>query len=133
MMGRISAKLEVVVGLLTILTGLLYLFRVFGPSESEVVTWGILAVILGGVIVLLRTNKYKLTNGIKMIFVFLLVLLQIPAIILWFLFNGSGISDGTPQSNFVAHWIFALPHMMIVFLGILLIVSLFKRNTALFN
>ena len=133
MMGRISAKLEVAVGILTFLTGLLYLFRVFGPTESEVVTWGILAVLLGGVLILLGTNKYKLTNFIKMIFVFLLVLLQIPAIILWFSFNGNGISDGTPQSNFVAHWIFAFPHMMIVFLGILLIVSLFKRNTALLN
>lgn len=132
-MGRISAKLEVAVGILTFLTGLLYLFRVFGPTESEVVTWGILAVLLGGVLILLGTNKYKLTNFIKMIFVFLLVLLQIPAIILWFSFNGNGISDGTPQSNFVAHWIFAFPHMMIVFLGILLIVSLFKRNIALLN
>jgi hypothetical protein len=129
MMVRSSAKLEITVGILTILTGLLYLFRVFGPTESEVFTWGILAVILGGVIVLLRINKYKLTNFIKMVLAFFLVLIQIPAIILWFSFHGSGISDGTPQSNFVAHWIFAIPHMMIVLLGVVLIVSLFKRNT----
>ncbi|MFC4411612.1 hypothetical protein ACFOZY_14385 [Chungangia koreensis] len=127
MMVRISAKLEVLVGILTLLTGLLYLFRVFGPTESEVITWGLLAVILGGVFVLLSTTKFP--NFMKMIVACLLVVIQIPAIILWVSFHGSGISDGTPKSNFVAHWIFAFPHMMIVVLGILLVFSLIDRKT----
>ena len=132
-MVRNSAKLESIVGVLTALTGLLYVFRVFGPTESEVVTWGILAVILGGCVVLLGININIITNFIKIGFVFFLVLIQIPAIILWFLFNGRGISDGTPPSSFVAHWIFAIPHMVIVLLGIILIISLLKIKMQLNN
>lgn len=58
------------------------------------------------------------------------MLIQIPAIILWLLFNGHGISDGSPPSSFVAHWIFAIPHLVIVLLGIILIKSLLKNKHA---
>lgn len=130
MMVRNSAKLESIVGVLTALTGLLYVFRVFGPTEQEVIAWGILAVILGGCVVLLGFNINITTNFIEIGLVFFLVLIQIPAIILWLLFNGRGISDGTPPSSFVAHWIFAIPHMVIVLLGIILIISLLKNKNA---
>lgn len=127
-MVRNSTKLEFALGASAIITGLLFVFRVFGPTETEVVIWGGLAVFLGSVIVLLSIINYKLINFIKMVFAFFLVVIQIPAIILWFLFHGSAISDGTPQSNFVAHWTFALPHMMIALLSVLLIVNLYKIN-----
>ncbi|MGB3261995.1 hypothetical protein [Paenisporosarcina sp.] len=104
---RNSAKLKILVGILTIFTGLLYVLGVFGPTESIVETWGLLAIILGGMVVYLGINKNKVSANVEMILVFLLMLIQLPAIILWFTFNGSGISDGTPPSNFVAHWMFS--------------------------
>ena len=128
-MVRNSAKLESIVGVLAALTGLLYVFRVFGPTEQEVIAWGILSVILGGCVVLYGINININTNFIEIGLVFFLVLIQIPAIILWLLFNGRGISDGTPPSSFVAHWIFAIPHLAIVLLGLILI-SLLKNKNA---
>lgn len=43
-----------------------------------------------------------------------LALLQGLPIVLWFLFHGSGISDGSPPSSFVAHWGFSLPHIALL-------------------
>jgi len=129
-MVRNSAKLESIVGVLAALTGLLYVFRVFGPTEQEVIAWGILSVILGGCVVLFGININIFTNFVEIGLVFFLVLIQIPAIILWLLFNGRGISDGSPPSSFIAHWIFAIPHMVIVLLGIILIISLLKNKNA---
>ncbi|WP_174730492.1 hypothetical protein [Mesobacillus harenae] len=123
------AKSEVLLGLVTLLTGLLYVLGVFGPTESIVVTWGLLALIIGGIVVFLGINKNGVSDFVKMAIVFFLVLIQAPVIFLWFTFNGSGISDGTPPSNFVAHWIFATPHLVISLIGIVVIGSLFKRNT----
>ena len=131
MMVRNSAKLESIVGVLAALTGLLYVFRVFGPTEQEVIAWGILSVILGGCVVLFGININIFTNFVEIGLVFFLVLIQIPAIILWLLFNGRGISDGSPPSSFVAHWIFAIPHMIIVLLGIILIISILKTTELL--
>ena len=131
MMVRNSAKLASIVGVLAALTGLLYVFRVFGPTESEVVTWGILAIFLGGCVVLSGISINIFANFVEIGLVFFLVLIQIPAIILWLLFNGRGISDGSPPSSFVAHWIFAIPHMIIVLLGIILIISILKTTELL--
>ena len=39
----------------------------------------------------------------------------LPAL-LWMLFHGRGISDGTPPAAFVAHWAYALPHLAVAFL-----------------
>ena len=130
-MVRNSAKLESIVGVLAALTGLLYVFRVFGPTEQEVIAWGILSVILGGCVVLFGININIFTNFVEIGLVFFLVLIQIPAIILWLLFNGRGISDGSPPSSFIAHWIFAIPHMVIVLLGIILIISILKTTELL--
>ena len=126
---RNSAKLEILVGVLTIITGLLIVLGVFGPTESIVDTWGLVAVIIGGIVVYLGINKNKVSVIVEMVLVFLLVLIQVPAIFLWFTFNGSGISDGTPPSNFVAHWMFVTPHLIIALIGMMVMVSLFKRIT----
>ncbi|RXT06988.1 hypothetical protein [Ammoniphilus sp. CFH 90114] len=121
--------LNILVGVLAILTGFLYVLRLFGPTESEVVSWRLLAVVIGGIVVFLGRIETKVTNFLQGAFVCFLVFIQVPPIFLWFAFHGSGISDGTPPSNFVAHWIFATPHIAIALLGIIVIVSLFKKNT----
>ncbi|MFP3920027.1 hypothetical protein U5N28_19680 [Lysinibacillus telephonicus] len=127
-MIKSSSKLEIVLGVLTALTGLLYLLQFFGQTESEVVTWGLIAVVLGGIVVFQGLIKDKVNNVIEGVLIFFVLLIQIPAILLWFIFSGSSISDGTPTSNFVAHWIFAAPHIVIALFALTLIVSLLRRR-----
>jgi hypothetical protein len=78
--------------------GLPYLMSAFGPTEAEVRVWGWLCLAL-------------VCAAIGM--------LQVPAALLWFLFHGSGISDGSPPSAFVAHWAYALPHLALLALSVL--------------
>lgn len=122
------SKLLFTLGVLTALTGLLYLFQVFGQTESEVVTWGLVALVLGGILVFHSLIKVKFNAAIENVLVFVVLLIQLPAILLWFTFSGSSISDGTPPSNFVAHWIFATPHIVIVLFAIIIILSLLRKN-----
>ncbi|MBE4907781.1 hypothetical protein IMZ08_06895 [Bacillus luteolus] len=126
-----TAKLEIFVGALAIITGFTYVLGVFGPTEAEVSDWGFFAAVLGGIMIYFRMNKSttKTSNLIKTVFAFLLLLIQIPAVILWFMFSGSGISDGSPASDFVAHWIYAVPHIAIIILGLLVILFMFTRKT----
>ncbi len=42
----------------------------------------------------------------------LVALLQVPPIILWFVFHGSGIADG--PSPFAAHWGYTIPHLTLL-------------------
>jgi uncharacterized membrane protein HdeD (DUF308 family) len=114
-------KLKITLGVLSILTGLIYVIGVFGPTESEVTSWGLLAMILGGMMVYFGIDKENKATFISILIAILLLAIQIPAIILWFMFTGSGISDGTPPSYFVANWIYATPHIVIFLLGLLFI------------
>lgn len=122
------AKLEIAVGVLTGLTGLLYFFGVFGRTESEVNDWAFLAFVLGGIFVFIGINKSKVNIYLKSLLILFLMLIQTPAIFLWFKYNGRPISDGTPYDPFVAQWIFATPHILIAVICTVLIVSLYKRN-----
>ncbi|MBM7553466.1 hypothetical protein [Thalassobacillus pellis] len=94
-----TAKLEITIGILTIVTGLLYVFKVFGETEAIVHTWGILAVFIGVIIICLGVFSQRITDLLAIILLFFLLLFQTPAIALWFIFHGSGISDGSPQSD----------------------------------
>lgn len=116
-------NVKVALGILSILTGLIYMLRLYGPTESEVATWGLIAAFLGGMVVYLALNPGKNSDiNLKAVVVFLSVI-QIPPIYLWFIFTGSGISDGTPQSPFVAHWLYSLPHVLIVLVGLFILFS----------
>ncbi|QOR66501.1 hypothetical protein IM538_22535 [Cytobacillus suaedae] len=130
-MAITTTKLEIIVGALAIITGFTYVLGVFGPTEAEVSDWGFFAAVLGGIMIYFGMNKptTKTSNLIKTVFTFLLMLVQIPAVILWFMFSGSSISDGSPASDFVAHWIYAVPHIAIIILGLLVIVFMFTRKT----
>lgn len=97
--------------------GLAYVFHAFGPTEAEVVTWGLVCVWLGGVLVvaslLLARSQHILANVALALGFSTLALLQLLPAGLWFIFHGRGISDGTPPSQFVAHWAYALPHLLL--------------------
>jgi len=118
-------------GVAVALLGLLYVLHAFGPTEAEVVTWGMVSICLGLVLALLSAmavpgNKasvrWLLLSGYTAAAV-----LQVIPILLWFLFHGSGISDGTPPSVFVAHWGYAIPHLVLLITSLMVVGSLFRR------
>ena len=110
------------IGAGSLFLGMAYVAHVFGPTEAEVVTWGKMSVGLGvalgiwGIIGgigpsgLVRVNAALLCGGSAV--------LQVLPIMLWVTFHGSGISDGTPPSPFVAHWGYALPHVALLVLSV---------------
>ena len=115
-------------GIGAILLGLLYIFHAFGPTEAEVVTWGWLSLYVGTCLILLcigigRSNKKAAKVFLSLGYI-VLVLFQVFPIILWFAFHGSGISDGTPPSAFVAHWLCALPHLVLLMVSLMVLYQL---------
>lgn len=113
-----------------ILLGLAYLLHAFGPTEAEVVTWGRISLFIGIVLVLLLVGlEYRHSVSIKVILGLgyaVLALLQVLPIFLWFAFDSIGISDGTPPSAFVAHWVYALPHLVLLSLSLVASYRLYK-------
>lgn len=107
----------------SILLGLPYPLGLFGPTEGEVAFWGIVSIVVGliglGVIVLVENYRTLLARiGIGVGYL-LIALLQVLPIQLWWQFHGRGISDGTPPSWFVAHWLFAMPHLLLLIAGLI--------------
>jgi hypothetical protein len=98
--------------------GLAYALHAFGPTEAQVVLWGWVSIWLGMALapltVGIRHSGSRVIKGIAGLGWGFVLLLQLPPILLWFAFHGSGISDGTPPSSFVAHWAYAIPHVGIL-------------------
>lgn len=109
-------RLTGITGLLSVAVGLPYILGLYGPTEAEVRTWGITAIILGcGILVFLVSGGLSITaKHILGSMLLIAALIQIPPILLWFIFHGYGISDGTPPSSFVAHWGFSIPHILVL-------------------
>ncbi len=119
-------------GIGAVLLGVTYIFHAFGPTEAEVVTWGEVSLYTGIVLTLLsvgigRSTKWIPRSILALGYLFL-ALLQVLPIFLWFTFHGTGISDGTPPSPFVAHWVYAIPHLVLLVIGIVVIVSAFRGD-----
>jgi len=101
-----------------VILGFVYIFNVFGPIDAAVVLWGQVSVGLGialGILTLTvgakRTMLCRLILGLGYT---VLVVLQIPPVILWIAYHGFGIERSGP---FVAHWGYAIPHMILFFLS----------------
>ena len=111
-------------GIGAILLGLPYIFHAFGPTEAEVVIWGRICLCMGVALLFsaigLGRSKKRLAKVALAFGYIVLALLQVPPVVLWFAFHGTGISDGAPPSTFVAHWAYSVPHL--VLLGTSLIV-----------
>lgn len=102
------------------LIGLPYMLRAFGPTEAEVVQWGRIALAAGLVLATLslalvliegRAAALRLVAALGYGF---LACMQVLPSALWPLFHGTGISDGSPPSAFIAHWAYALPHVALL-------------------
>lgn len=120
-----------IAGLGAVALGLLYANHTFGPTEAEVVKWGRIAIALGAVTAAiavvtawlpLAAIRLALAAGSTAI-----SLMQLPPVAAWFLFHGSGISDGSPPSAFVAHWAYSLPHLAVAVLGLAATVQLVRH------
>lgn len=119
-------------GVGAVLLGLPYIFHAFGPTEAEVVSWGEVSLYTGIGLTLLAVvigrSAKKLFRGVLALGYLFLALLQVLPIYLWFTFHGTGISDGTPPSPFVAHWVYAIPHVVLLIVGLAVIASVFKSD-----
>lgn len=112
-------------GILAILTGFPYVLSLYGPTEVEVRKWGYV-MLIGGVLTILISCIKETTKarGLKIFLVVFITFAQGPPIALWLAFHGSGISDGSPQTDFIAHWGFSIPHILIFILGVFAILSI---------
>ncbi len=110
-----------------------YILHLFGPTEAEVVMWGRVSLCLGVVLLVMSLafgDSTKPAAGFVLALGYgSLALLQGLPIFLWFAFHGSGMSDGTPQSAFVAHWAYAIPHVFVLMISLgVFILLVFKRH-----
>ena len=116
--GHFRIRAVLFCGFGAILLGLPYILHAFGPTEAEVVTWGEVSLCNGAVLLFLPLGLGRSTKRLAKVAVafshVLLALLQVPPVVLWFAFHGSGISDGTPPSTFVAHWGYSIPHLVLL-------------------
>lgn len=115
-----------------ILLGFPYIFGAFGPTEAEVQIWGVVSVGIGAFLGLLclaigRSNKWIAKVVLTLGYIFL-ALFQVLPIYLWFVFHGRGISDGTPQSAFVAHWGYSILHMALFVVAIAVPFVIFRSE-----
>ncbi len=113
-----------------VLLGLVYISGLSGPTESEVGLWGMLSLGAGVVLGYLYFSvgeSNRRTSDLLLALVFILVgLFQILPSMLWFEFHDLSISDGTPPSPFVAHWGYAIPHIVLL---VTCLASAFVINT----
>ena len=117
----------------SIALGLAYVHHAFGPTEAEVVLWGRISIWLGLTLFLLtvgfRHSKSRAVKGLLGLGWGIVALLQLPPILLWLALHGSGISDGTPPSAFVAHWAYAIPHVAVLAASAATVWSLLMQPT----
>lgn len=126
-------KILLVIGAVgAVVLGLVYVFRAFGPTEAEVVLWGWvsagLGIVLGLLVLAIKLEHAKFGRVILGAGYALLAALQIPPIVLWFAATGSGITDGTPPSPFVAHWAYAIPHLVLLLVGGACLYAILRRT-----
>ena len=124
--GGYILKLPVIItinGITSVVLGLTYITGIYGQVESEVAYWGIVSITIG----LFLVVGLKKIHSKKIIFVFvnlLLAAIQVIPIMLWFEYQGRAITDPTPGSSFNAHWLFSFPHIIVLLLSCITVVSL---------
>ena len=111
----------------SIILGYSYAYELYGPLESEVEHWGYFSEGLG---VFLFILAFLPTHSIwTLLILYICTVIQIPPIILWFIFHGGEITDYTYafSDQFVAHWAFSIPHITLLILC-LFILKLKRRD-----
>lgn len=119
--------LMLILSLGSAILGYSYAHEWYGTLESEVEYWGYFSEFLS---IALLINIFNSVQGLFMRFILrICLIIQIPPIILWFIFHGSRITDSPPtiSDQFVAHWAFSIPHIILLILT-LWILKLIKRD-----
>lgn len=100
--------------LLSIVTGLLYILDIYGPTEAEARFWGITSVGIGFLLIalILLGSKNKTQAAIEALTTGTVIMLQVMPISLW-----TTLDIYSDHSDFVPHPLFALPHVLLVILG----------------
>ncbi|HCF51542.1 MAG TPA: hypothetical protein DER60_14745 [Syntrophomonas sp.] len=113
----------------SILLGYSYAHELYGPLESEVELWGYFSEGLGASLLILA---FFTTHGIgTRLLLYIGTVIQIPPIILWFIFHSGEITDYPPafSDNFVAHWAFSIPHIFLIILCLWILKLIGPRDT----
>jgi hypothetical protein len=117
---------------LSILLGILYAFRAFGPTEAEVVLWGQFCLLGGLLALIVGVPKFRFPSLLipEVIGFGVLAASQLLPIVMWFSFHGRPISDGIPPSSFQAHWAWAIPHILLLLAAAACAVTVWKDTRA---
>lgn len=92
-------------------------------SEAEVQIWGLVSITLGIIAIILDRSKNVFIRILLSISTILILAMQPLPIYLWFEFHGIGIADASPGSNFIAHWVFSFPHIIVLILCAIAIIQ----------
>ena len=105
---------------LSITMGLIYGLNLprFADAAWATVPWGIALVFLGIIVLYLRMTGHNTSLCLFYVILGLITLLQVPPVVLWFVFNGQGVGEygATP----VGHWAWSTPHIILALLALYL-------------
>ena len=126
---------SILIGIMSVIVGLIYAIGVYGETEAEVGYWGFFSIIIGAILVVLPNIIWnERMKDLLSFFIIFNAIIQMPAIILWFIFHGTGISDGSPPSLFIAHWGYSIPHILIFTMsGLMILKGKRKKKNKLAN
>lgn len=123
-----SQKLMLLAGLGSALISLPY---IFGATGQGVGLWGLFCLGLGFGLIALSTlvihHKNLMLIRLLALGFALLAVLQLVPIQLWFAFNGYALSGSQPPAPFVTHWLYALPHLIVLALSLAALYQLCHR------
>ncbi len=109
----------------TFTVGYTYTHGYYGWVEIAVLVWGYFAQLLGIILFCLFLYSFIAfgSSTIKLT-LFLNIIIQVPPILLWFIFHGGEITEPR-NSQFIAHWAYSLMHIFILVVCVL-VWKLFK-------
>lgn len=124
--------LKTIGAFISVIIGFFYIFYDLGSPDARqsILIFGLVSIFLGIILVCLksvstflkeRTIRFTEIAGYS-----LLGIIQLFPIFLWFTFSGSPISDGTAPAGFTANWLFSIPHIAVLFISIIAVMSSIK-------
>lgn len=126
-----------------VLIGLPYALRLFGDVEAEVTHWGWVSMGLGGLLAALawvarvhdgagrvadRPRLTAIVAATTAATLAAIALMQALPALLWVLFHGHEITDGSPPGGFVGHWALALPHVAVAAIALVALRGLLRAR-----
>ncbi|MBO8138629.1 MAG: hypothetical protein H0Z40_10950 [Desulfotomaculum sp.] len=117
-------QLMILSGIGSMLIGLPYILNIYSSNRFEVSSWGISAVFLGIFLVASSVAVGHIgSRASRMILALeysVLVILQVPLILLWAFY------DTTPAGETAARWYLAVPHVILMLMGVLVVCRLLQ-------